>query len=163
MPERGVMLQFPTGHALTEATRACQAGGGRVLDAFTPHPIKELDEILAARGMTAISWSVFLAGLCGAIGGFALQTWAALVRYRLQVGGMPLFSWPAFLPVTFECAVLCGALTAFFSVFVRCRLPRFHHPVWDHAAFRRASGDGFFLLAEAPSELLESLGGQRVS
>lgn len=46
-------------------------------------------------------------------------------------------------------AVLFAALTAFLGLWVLTRLPRFHHPAFASARFRRATDDGFFLLIEA--------------
>jgi mono/diheme cytochrome c family protein len=51
------------------------------------------------------------------------------------IGGKPLFSLPAFIPVTFELAVLMGALGVVFSLFVASGLrPRFKVPEFQPGA-----------------------------
>jgi hypothetical protein len=78
-----------------------------------------------------------------------LQYWISAMGYRLNIGGRPPHSWPMFIPVTFELSVLTAAFAAFLGVFVLCRLPRFHHPLFAAPSFARATTDGFYLCIEA--------------
>ncbi len=62
---------------------------------------------------------MLVGGLAGAIGGYLLQYYTSVVDYPLNVGGRPLNSLPAFVPVTFEIMVLfagVGTVLAFFLV-----------------------------------------------
>jgi hypothetical protein len=45
--------------------------------------------------------------------------------------------------------VLFSALTTFYGLWFLIKLPRFHHPVFSVARFRRVTDDKFFLLVEA--------------
>jgi len=87
--------------------------------------------------------------LGGAATGFALQTWVHMMAYPLTISGKPLFSWPAFVPITFELGVLGGALGAVFGMFALNKLPMHHHPLFESAAFRRFSDDQFFISIES--------------
>ena len=69
-----------------------------------------------------------------------------------MISGKPYFAWPAYIPVTFELAVLGGALGAVFGILAFNRLPRHHHPVFASPGFERASDDRFFISIEAQDE-----------
>ena len=81
------------------------------------------------------------------------------------------FTWPAFIPITFELAVLFGSLGAVLGMLGLNRLPMHHHPLFQSKVFERASDDGFFISIEswdprfdpsATGKLLESLGARNV-
>ena len=92
-----------------------------------------------------LPWIVLGMALLGAALAFGLQWWVHAVAYPLVISGKPFFAWQAYVPVTFELAVLGGALGAVFGMLALNRLPMHHHPVFDSAAFERASDDRFFI------------------
>src|SRR5205823_11280780 len=141
------------------------------MDAYSPFPIEELHEALGG-GDTRLPLIVLIGGILGCIGGYALQYWTAAVAYPVNVGGRPLHSWPAFIPVTFECTILAAALSAVLGMLALNGLPMPFHPVFSVPRFGFASRDRFFLCIEAldPSfnldltrEFLEHLGAREVT
>ena len=143
----GLMAEYETPTALVAAAEKARLAGFRKMDAYSPIPIHELDDALGLK-RTRLPLLVLIGGICGGLGGFALQSWASALAYPMNVGGRPLISWPQFIPVTFETTVLGAALTAFFGMWALNKLPQPYHPVFNVAAFARASTDRFFLVIE---------------
>jgi len=153
----GVMGEFESASGLLAATRRAYAAGYRQMDAYTPFPIDGLGEALGLR-TNAIPLIGLFGGIAGAVTGFGMQLWIHTSALPINVGGRPLDSWPAFIPVTFELTVLFSALSMLVGLFVLNRLPEPYHPVFNVASFARASRDRFFLAIQAddPRFQLES-------
>ena len=144
----GLIAEFEDPNALIAATQRAHQAGYRRMDAYSPYPIEELHEALGARH-TRLPLIVLIGGLCGCLGGYALQYWVATMAYPLNVGGRPLHSWPAFIPITFECTILVAALSAVFGMLALNGLPMPYHPVFNVARFALASRNRFFLCIQA--------------
>jgi Protein of unknown function (DUF3341) len=141
------MAEFDDANALVAATRRAHDEGYRRMDAYSPFPIEELHEALGSHH-SRLPLIVLIGGLCGCVGGYALQYWAAAIAYPLNVGGRPFNSWPAFIPVTFECTILVAALSAVLGMLALNGLPMPHHPVFNVPRFALASRNRFFLCIE---------------
>ena len=148
IPIHGLMAEFHAPEALLRAAERAHGEGFKRMDAYTPFPIEGLAEALGVhdRRMPLI---VLLGGIAGCLGGFFLQYWLAVIDYPLNVGGRPLNSWPAFIPVTFEMTILIAALSAVFGVLALNGLPMPYHPVFNVEQFELASRNRFFLCIEA--------------
>lgn len=147
-PIYGLIAEFDQPDALVHATEKAYEQGYRNMDAYSPFPIEELAEALHFHN-TGVPPLVLAGGLSGAISAFLLQSIGSAVDYPLNVGGRPLFSWPAFVPITFEGGVLFAAFSAVIGVILLNGLPRPYHPVFNAAGFERATNDRFFLCIEA--------------
>lgn len=167
----GLMAEFSRSEALLNAARQAYETGYRKMDAFTPFPVDGLAENLG-RKKSRVPLFVLLSGVTGGLGGYFMEWYAMAVDYPINVGGRPLNSWPAFVPITFELTILSGALAAIVTMLALNRLPRPHHPVFNAAGFERASIDRFFLCIEADDpkfsstatrDFLQSLESDRVS
>ena len=143
----GLMAEFDDANALVAATRRAHDEGYRQMDAYSPFPIEELHEALGSHH-SRLPLIVLIGGLCGCVGGYALQYWAAAIAYPLNVGGRPFNSWPSFIPVTFECTILVAALSAVLGMLALNGLPMPHHPVFNVPRFALASRNRFFLCIE---------------
>src|SRR5574341_32109 len=144
----GLMAEFDNPEALLGAARRAYAEGYRNMDAYSPFPVEGLAEAIGFYH-TRVPFFVLLGGILGCLGGFYLQYWVSVIDYPINVGGRPLNSWPAFIPVTFEMTILLAALAAFFSVLALNRLPMPYHPVFNVDRFELASRNRFFLCIEA--------------
>jgi hypothetical protein len=144
----GLMAEFDTPGALVSAAHHARGEGYRQMDGYSPYPIEELHEALEFEDVR-LPLIVLIGGLVGCIGGYSLQYWVSAVAYPLNVGGRPLHSWPAFIPVTFECTILAAALSAVLGMLALNGLPMPVHPVFNAPRFGFASRDRFFLCIEA--------------
>lgn len=143
-----LLAEFCDADALLSAVRRTRRAGYRHIETFTPFPVDGLSEALALPP-SRLRVAMLVAGLVAAALAYALQHWSAVYAYPINAGGRPLASWPAFLLVTFEVAVLAAAFAGFAVLIVRGDLTCLDHPVFALPAFRRASQDRFFLAIEA--------------
>ncbi len=143
----GYAAEFEDPTQLVEAARATLDAGFRKFEAYSPYPIKELDEIVP--GFNPLPFLVLVGGFLGAATAWAMQWYIAAYDFPINVGGRPLYSWPSFIPITFELTVLFAAGTAFFFSLALCGLPLVHHPMFSLPQFARISNDRFLLCIEA--------------
>lgn len=167
----GLMAEFDSAHTLLDAVHRVQAEGYDAIDAFTPFPVEAVSEAIEHHKPSKVSLLVLIGGLTGVSVAFFGQWWISAVDYPINIGGRPYFSWPAFIPVSFELMVLFAAFSAVFGMFILNGLPQPYHPVFNVKNFERASQDRYFLLIEskdpkfdpqATRALLAGLGSEEV-
>jgi hypothetical protein len=143
----GVAAEFDSPDELVAAARAARDRGYRRVEAYSPYPIKELDELLP---MTNLLPAVVLgAGVLGTVTAFYMQYFIAAIVYPLNIGGRPLNSWPMWIPIMFELTVLFASCAAFFGMLYFAGFAAPYHALFRIPKFRRVSDDGFFLCIEA--------------
>lgn len=149
MPARtlrsGVVAEFTSPEAMLVALRQLRQKGYTRLDTFTPYPLLEVEEILALPRSTIPRWA-FLFGLGGAIFAYLVQWWTSAVDYPLDIGGRPFNSIPAWVPICFETAILCGSLGAFVLFLSRARLMDLWSPLFEIPGFEGAQIDRFWIV-----------------
>jgi hypothetical protein len=167
----GVMGEFSTPENLLAATKKAREAGYKHVEAYTPFPVEGLSEAVGFK-WTAVPLLTLMGGVGGGLTGFGLQYWVAAITYPINIGGRPLNSWPAFIPVTFELTVLGASIFAVFGMLALNKLPQPYHPVFNVERFAQASTDKFFLCIEArdpkfdlveTSKFLQSLHAQHVN
>jgi len=142
----GLVAEFETDAELMHAAEEAYAQGYRKMDGFTPFPIEGLAKALGKK--TRIPLLVLCSGIVGGCSAYFMEWFASVISYPLNIGGRPLHSWPAFIPITFELTVLGASLTAFFFALGLSGLPRPYHPMFNLPEFERASQDRFFICIE---------------
>lgn len=170
-PLYGLMAEFETPGELLAAVRRTKEAGFKKFDAYTPFPIHELDDAMDLHD-NRVALFTLIGGLIGCIGGFSLASWVEAVALPLNIGGRPFISAPMYIPITFECTVLIGGLTAAISMIMMNGMPSPYHPVFNVERFADASRSKFFLCIEsddpkfdrhATASFLESLAPEEIA
>jgi hypothetical protein len=147
-PIYGLLAEFERPEELLAAAHKAHEAGYRRLDAFSPLPIEGLSEALGFHG-TKLPMIVMVGGCFGAVFGFGMQYFAAVINYPWNVGGKPLNSWPAFIPITFEVTIAFAAISTVLGMLALNGLPTPYHPVFNVPRFAMASRDRFFLCVKS--------------
>jgi hypothetical protein len=150
----GVVAEFDDPTRLVEATQEARKEGYRRMEAYTPYPIKDLDKILP--GWNFVPPIVLVAGLVGSATAWIMQYYLAAIDYPINVGGRPLYSWPAFIPILFELTVLFAGCGAFFGTLALCGFPRPHFPLFNVEEFKEATSGRFFLCIESRDPMFDA-------
>lgn len=144
----GVIAEFEEVNAAVAAARKVYQAGYRRINAYSPYPVEELSEAIGFH-KNWVPLIVFIGGLAGCLGGFALEYWTSAIAYPINVGGRPYLSLPSFIPIMFECTILVASFSAVIGMFMMNRLPQPYHPVFNVPSFHRATTDRFFVCIKA--------------
>jgi hypothetical protein len=150
----GLIAEFDEPAEVLAAARQAFATGYRRLDAYTPFHVDGLAEALGMRN-TGVPTITLLCGITGGLTGYGMQWFTATIHYPLNVGGRPLHSWPAFVPITFELTILFAALGTVIGMLLLNGLPRPHHPVFETPFFEQRNQSRFYLCIEASDPMFD--------
>lgn len=150
----GLLASFESVEALMAAAQAVRSAGYRRLDAYSPFPVEGLAEAVGQK-RNWVPLITLIGAIVGGAFGFWIQWWTAALDFPINVGGRPYNSWPAFLLVSFEMAVLVGSCTAFAAVLALNKLPKLYHPLFNMQEFDLASRNRFYLSIEASDPLYD--------
>jgi hypothetical protein len=150
----GLLAEFTESEALLEASRQAYSAGYRKMEGYIPFPVEGLSNALGQKP-TRLPKLVLAGGILGGCAAYFMLYYASVISYPINVGGRPLHSWPAFIPITFEMTVLGASFAAFFGMLALNGLPHPHHPLFAVPAFSLASRNRFFLCIQASDPLFQ--------
>src|SRR4051794_5882788 len=126
----GVVGIWSDDHDLIRAARRSRELGFKQLEAISPFPLHEIDDILGIP-RSPLPYVTFIAGLAGCGFGIWFTWYTSVMSWPLNVGGKPFFSGPAFVPIWFELTILFASLFSVAACFILCGLPKLDPPVID--------------------------------
>ena len=157
----GLLAEFASADELVAAARRVREAGYAQAEAYSPFPIEGLADALGFERNRVPFWT-FVGALAGGVGGFFLQWYSAVVDYPVNIAGRPTNSWPMFVPVTFEMAVLFGALAAVIAMLAGNGLPKLRHPLFAARDFDLATRNRFFLCLRSSDPAFTPDGARRL-
>ncbi|MGY8799060.1 MAG: DUF3341 domain-containing protein [Longimicrobiales bacterium] len=116
----GLLASYEYLDSTVDAIEELKKAGFKV-KAYAPYPEHHIEDALGYGQSPVRVWTL-VGGLTGAATGLAFTTWTS-VDWPLIVGGKPIVSIPAFVPIIFEMTVLFGALSTVIGLFILSRLP----------------------------------------
>ena len=129
-PSRGVLAIYEDPDTLLVAAARARERGFADMDAFTPYAVHGLSEALGIR-KSWVPWVTLVMGLTGATLGLTFEIWTSAFDWPINVGGKPMISLPAFIPITFESGVLIGGTMTLAALLIACGLPNLKKPLLD--------------------------------
>ena len=142
---------------LKDGAKRLVASGVRIKDVFSPFPIHGIDPIIGIP-RTRLAICAFIYGITGTTLA-TLMMWYMMVHdWPTDIGGKPSFAYymnvPAFIPITFECTVLCAAHGMAITFFLRSwLLPGVSAKNPDP----RTTDDKFLMLIETRTENVQNI------
>jgi hypothetical protein len=144
-----VTALFDTPDGIIHAAEEVHKAGYTKFDVHTPYPVHGMDHAMHLKD-SKLGYTTLVAGLLGGAGIFGFISWVFLVDYPNVIGGKPYFSWPAFVPITFEVTVLSAVLLTVAALLVFFfKFPNNSHPLHDTPYMKNVSSDKFGISVQA--------------
>ena len=121
--QKGVAGIWLDEHEFVTAAAKTRAAGFKKFEAISPYPLHGIDDAMDIP-RSFIPYITFVAGLAGCAFGVWFTWWTSAVDWPLIIGGKPMWSLAAFIPVIFECTILFAALTSVGAMIVINGLPK---------------------------------------
>lgn len=123
MSAQGILASYEYLDSTVDAIEKLRKAGFKDIKAYAPYPEHHIEHALGY-GQSPVRVFTLVGGLTGTAAGFGFTSWTS-VDWPLVVGGKPIVSIPAFVPIAFEMTVLFGALSTVIGLFILSRLPNF--------------------------------------
>lgn len=117
-------------HEFVEAAGKIYSAGFKKLEAISPYPLHGIDDAIGLK-RSFIPYITMAAGLAGCAFGVWFTWWTSASDWPLIIGGKPMWSLAAFIPVIFECTILFAAHISVLSMIILNGLPKIDPPVID--------------------------------
>jgi len=134
---------FETPNQIVEAAERAVKEGFTKYDVNTPYPLHGMDRAMKLPP-SKLGYVALIFGLSAALATALVLGWMSAIDYPLVVGGKPLFSFPAYVPVMFEVTVLTASIaTVVAMLFFFFKLPNIGHPLHGTEYMKKVSSDKY--------------------
>lgn len=167
----GVTALFDTPNDIIAAASKTANSEYKKFDVYTPYPVHGMDAAMKLPP-SKLGFITLFFGLSGTALAILLAYFTMSVDYPMNIGGKPLFSFPAYVPVAFEVTVLLGTLATVIGMLTFFfKFPHNSHPLHDTAFMKAASMDKYGVCieaegssfdAEAAKSFLAGIGGKSI-
>ena len=143
---------FDTPDEVSHATEKVVEHGYKKFDVHSPYPLHGMDDAMKLPPLK-LGYVALVFGLSGMVAAILTMWWISAVDYPIVIGGKPLFSFPAYIPIVFEITVLSASIaTVLAMLFVFFKLPNNSHPLHGTEYMKKVSSDkyGISIQAEDP-------------
>ena len=163
---------FDSPDEIIHAAEKTSKAGYVKYDVHTPYPVHGMDHAMRLN-TSKVGYFAFAFGLLGAFTAVSFISWVTVSDYPLVIGGKPFWSWPAFVPVSFEVTVLLASVLSTLAMIVfYFKFPNNAHPLHDTHYMKQVSSDkfGLSIQTEDPKfneklikEFLKTIGGKEIT
>ena len=163
---------FDSPDAVLHAAEKTGNAGYTKFDVHTPYPVHGMDGAMKLK-TSKIGLFAFAFGLLGAVCAVLFISWVTIKDYPLVIGGKPFWSWPAFVPVSFEVTVLAtSVLSTLAMIVLYFKFPNNAHPLHDTPYMKSVSSNRFGIAVQADdpkfdenrvTEFFRSLGSREIA
>lgn len=162
---------FENADSIINAANKVNKAGYKKYDIHTPYPVHGMDDAMGLEP-SKIGYLTILLGLTGLTLITSFIYWINVIDYPQVIGGKPLFSLPAYIPIMFEVTILLGAVgTVAILLIFYFKFPNNSHPLHDTNYMKNVSSDKFGITIESTDEkfnideiksLFSSLGASKI-
>ncbi len=163
---------FDNPDAIINAAEKAEEKGYKKYDIHSPYPVHGMPKAMKLPA-SKLGYVALVLGLTGTLSAIALTYWVSAIEYPIVIGGKPLFSFPAYVPIIFELTVLFAAIgTVLAMLFVFFKFPNNSHPLQGTEFMKKVSSDMHGISIQAEDEnfneedvkqFLQSLGAINIS
>jgi hypothetical protein len=117
----GILASYEYLDSTVDAIENLRKAGFKNVKAYAPYPEHHIEHALGY-DQSPVRVFTLVGALSGTAAGFGFTSWTS-VDWPLVVGGKPMISIPAFVPIAFEMTVLFGALATVIGLFILSKIP----------------------------------------
>ncbi len=125
MSNKTILGIYSDDELLVKGARQLRDKGVKIKNVFSPFPIHGIDALLGIP-RTRLAICSFIYGVAGCSLAILMMWYMMIYDWPSDVGGKPNFALymnlPSFIPITFECTVLCAAHLMVLTFLLRSKL-----------------------------------------